>query len=236
MFTRSAEFYDAIYLSRGKDYAAEAESVREQVQKYLRSGGNALLDVACGTAIHAGYLAKYYQVEGLDLDERMLAVARRKLPGLTFHQGDMLDFALPKKFDVITCLFSSIAYVRTLPKLAQALANLEHHLKPGGVIAIEPWFTPEDWHTGSVHATFVDQPDLKIARMNLTGREGTLSYFIFQYLVGTPEGINYFDERHELGLFTTDEYLSAFRACGLEVIHDPRWLTGRGLYLGIKRL
>jgi hypothetical protein len=54
--------------------------------------------------------------------------------------------------------------------------------------------------------------------------------------VGTPEGINYFDERHELGLFTTDEYLSAFRACGLEVIHDPRWLTGRGLYLGVKRL
>jgi ubiquinone/menaquinone biosynthesis C-methylase UbiE len=236
MFTKSAEYYDAIYLSRGKDYAAEAQSIHELVQSHLRSGGNALLDVACGTAIHTGYFSQHYQVEGLDLDERMLAVARRKLPEIPFHQGDMLDFTLPKQFDVITCLFSSIGYVKTLSKLNQAVANLERHLKPGGVIAVEPWFTPEDWQTGSIHATFVDQPDLKIARLNLSGQEGTLSYFVFHYLVGTPQGITYFDERHELGLFTTEEYLSAFRLCGLEVIHDPRWLNARGLYLGIKRL
>jgi hypothetical protein len=101
---------------------------------------------------------------------------------------------------------------------------------------VEPWFTPEDWELGRVYATFVDQPDLKIARMNLTGREGTLSYFVFHYMIGTPEGITYFDERHELGLFTTEEYLAAFRACGLEVIHDPRWLNQRGLYLCKKPL
>jgi hypothetical protein len=53
-------------------------------------------------------------------------------------------------------------------------------------------------------------------------------------MIGTPEGITYFDERHELGLFTTAEYLAAFRACGLEVIHDPRWLNQRGLFLGQK--
>ena len=236
MFSKSAELYDTIYLSRGKDYAGEARSVHELVQAHLRSGGDTLLDVACGTAIHTGYLNQHYRVEGLDLDERMLAVARKKLPGIPFHQGDMLDFALNRQFDVITCLFSSIGYVKTVPNLNRALANLERHLKPGGVMVLEPWFTPDDWHPGRVHATFVDQPELKIARMNLAGQEGSLSYFVFHYLVGTPEGINTFDERHELGLFTTEEYLSAFQACGLEVIHDPRWLNGRGLFIGKKRL
>jgi ubiquinone/menaquinone biosynthesis C-methylase UbiE len=236
MFSKSAELYDTIYLSRGKDYAAEAQAVHELVQKHLRSGGKTLLDVACGTGIHTGYLRQHYQVEGLDLDNRMLEVARKKMPEITFHQGDMLDFELLQKFDVITCLFSSIGYVKTLPKLNQAVANLEKHLKPGGVIIVEPWFTPDDWRPGRVHATFVDQPDLKIARMNLSGQDGILSYFVFHYLVGTPEGITCFDERHELGLFTTDEYLTAFGACGLEVVHDPRWLNQRGLYLGKKPL
>ena len=234
MFSKSAELYDTIYLSRGKDYAAEAQAVHELVQKHLRSGGKTLLDVACGTGIHTGYLRQHYQVEGLDLDERMLEVARKKMPEIPFHQGDMLDFELPRKFDVITCLFSSIGYVKTLPKLNQAVANLEKHLKPGGVIVVEPWFTPDDWHPGRVHATFVDQPDLKIARLNLSGQDGTLSYFVFHYLVGTPEGNTCFDERHELGLFTTDEYLAAFGVCGLEVVHDPKWLNQRGLYLGKK--
>ena len=234
MFSKSAELYDTIYLSRGKNYAAEAQAVHELVQKHLNSDGKTLLDVACGTGLHTNYLRQHYQVEGLDLDERMLEVARKKMPEIPFHQGDMLDFDLPRKFDVITCLFSSIGYVKTLPKLKQAIANLERHLKPGGVIVVEPWFTPDDWHPGRVHATFVDQPDLKIARMNLSGQIGTLSYFVFHYLVGTPEGITCFDERHELGLFTTEEYLAAFGACGLEVIHDPRWLNQRGLYLGKK--
>jgi ubiquinone/menaquinone biosynthesis C-methylase UbiE len=236
MFTKSAEFYDTIYLSRGKNYANEAQSMHDAVQKHLRSGGNSLLDVACGTGIHAGYLREHYQVECLDLDERMLEAARKKMPELTYHQGDMIDFNLHKQFDVITSFFSSIGYVKTVPRLNQAIATLAKHLKPGGVLGIEPWFTPDDWHPGRVHATFVDQPDLKISRMNLSGQDGRLSYFVFHYLVGTPEGISYFDERHELGLFTFDETLAAFKAAGLEVVHDPKWLNDRGLYLGIKAL
>jgi ubiquinone/menaquinone biosynthesis C-methylase UbiE len=236
MFSKSAEYYDTIYLSRGKNYAHEAKLAHELIQKHLRSGGNTMLDVACGTGIHAGYLRDYYKVECLDLEPGMLEMARKKMPELTFHQGDMLDFDLGKQFDVITSFFSSIGYVKTLPRLNQAIANLAKHLKPGGVLAIEPWFTPEDWHPGRVHATFVDQPDLKISRMNLSGQDGKLSYFVFHYLIGTPEGISYFDERHELGLFTVDETLTAFKSAGLEVVHDPKWLNERGFYLGIKAL
>ena len=234
MFTPSAHLYDTIYLSRGKNYAAEAESVHQLIQHNLRSGGSRLLDVACGTGLHTSYLREHYQVEGLDLDARMLEAARQKCPELIFHRGDMRDFELGRQYDVITCLFSSIGYVGTIAGLDQAIANFERHLKPGGLILIEPWFTPETWQTGSVHATFVDEPRLKISRMNTSEREGNLSYFVFHYQVGTPEGIEYFTERHELGLFTVEEYLSAFRACGLDVEHDPLWLNGRGLYMASK--
>jgi len=234
MFTPSAHLYDTIYLNRGKNYSGEAESVHQLIQYNLRSGGNILLDVACGTGLHTNYLHEHYQVEGLDLDARMLEAAKQRCPELTFHLGDMRNFDLGRQFDVITCLFSSIGYVGTIAGLNQAIANFERHLKPGGLMFVEPWFTPEDWHTGNIHATFVDQPGLKISRMNLSEREGNLSRFVFHYLVGTPEGIEHFTERHELGLFTVDEYLSAFRICGLEVIRDPLWLNGRGLYMASK--
>lgn len=234
MFTPSAHLYDTIYLSRGKNYAGEAESVHQHIQARLCSGGNSLLDVACGTGLHTSYLREHYQVEGLDLDARMLEAAQQKCPELPFHVGDMLDFELNKQFDVITCLFSSIGYTKTPEKMRQAIANFERHLQPGGLMVIEPWFGPEDWRVRNIHATFIDEPTLKIARMNLTGRDGNLSYFVFNYLVGTPDGIEYFTERHELGLFSVDEYLAAFDACDLEVFYDPQWLNARGLYVASK--
>ena len=236
MFSLSAHYYDAIYLSRGKDYEADAQSVHELVKANLKSGGNTLLDVACGTGIHLSYLKNYFDCEGLDLDPKMLEAAQKKMPDMKFHVGNMLDFDLGKQFDVVTCLFSSIGYVKTVPNMKRAVANMSCHLKPGGVLIIEPWFAPEDWNPKDVYATFIDQPELKIARINISERDGLISFFIFHYLVGTPKGVEYFQERHELGLFTTDEYKLAFLDCDLEVIHDPWWLNARGLYLGLKPL
>jgi ubiquinone/menaquinone biosynthesis C-methylase UbiE len=232
MYKNSARLYDTIYTNLGKDYSAEAERIHELARQYGKSGGDALLDVACGTGLHACYLREFYQVEGIDIDEDMLVVAREKHPGINFHQGDMRDFDLHKQYDVLTCLFSAIGYMKTTAELQQAIAAMGQHLKPGGVLLIEPWFTPEAWHSGSVHATFVDQPELKIARMNLSENKGKISFFNFHFLVGTPEGVEHFTEYHELTLFTRDEYLDSFRANKLEVIYDEEGLYGRGLYIG----
>jgi len=235
MFSKSAKFYDAIYASMGKDYIAEAQKVHELIQKFKKSSGDTLLEVACGTGLHASVLQKFYQVEGLDLDDEMLAIASLNYPDISFHQADMAEFNLEKKFNAVTCLFSSIGYVKTKARLNQAIQTMTHHLLPGGVLIVEPWFTPEQWKPGRVSALFVDQPDLKISRMNISEVEGYLSFFVFHYTVGTPQGVEYFTELHELGLFTHEEYLEAFRKAELEVIHDPEGSDGRGLYIGLKQ-
>jgi hypothetical protein len=53
--------------------------------------------------------------------------------------------------------------------------------------------------------------------------------------VATAQGIERFTELHELGLFTEEEYLQAFREAGLNVLHDLTGLDGRGLYIGKER-
>jgi SAM-dependent methyltransferase len=227
MFGKSASIYDAVYSF--KDYEAEAERVHA-----LIPGASSLLDVACGTGKHLEQFRRWYDVEGLDLDEGLLAVARDQLGDVPLHHGDMTAFSLGRTFDVVTCLFSSIGYVGTPERLDAAVRAMADHLNPGGLLILEPWLTPDAWQVGKPHLLTVDEPDLKVARMNVSGREGRRAIIDFFYLVGTPEGVAQISERHELALFTDDEYREAFSAAGLGVEHDEQGLIGRGLYLGRK--
>lgn len=232
MFIRSAPFYDELYAF--KDY----EGATEKLHGILRERhpeASSLLDVACGTGRHVEKLRRHYRAEGLDLSPDLLAFARERCPDVLFHQGDMTDFDLGRRFDVVTCLFSSIAYVRTLDNLRRAVAAMARHLNPGGVLAIEPWFTPETYWTGTITGNFVDHPELKIAWMYTSERADRLSVLDIHYLVGRPAGVEHFTERHELGLFTQGEYLEAFHDAGLEAEHDPEGLFRRGLYLASDR-
>lgn len=230
MFARSTQFYDALY--HFKDYAAAVEQLHTLIQETC-PGATTLLDVGCGTGKHLEYLRAYYRVEGLDLNAKLLEIARKRCPGVLFHQGNMVDFNLDRSFDVVTCLFSSIGYVKTIDNLEQASSTMARHLKPGGMLFVEPWFSPENYWTGRLTANFVDQPELKIAWMYVSELKGRTSVFDIHYLVGTSQGIDHFTERHEMGLFTNAEYLEAFRKCGLDVRHDPTGLFGRGMYTGV---
>ena len=231
MFTKSAEFYDTIYSF--KDYAAEAELIYRMVEQYKRSEGKTLLDVACGTGHHAQYLQNDFQVEGLDLDPELLKIAHGRCPNMPLYQGNMVDFDLGKQFDVVTCLFGSIGYSKTVARLNQTLQTITRHLVPGGVALVEPWLTPEQYHEGFVAARFVDLPDLKIARINVSRVEDGISILDFHYLIGTPEGVESFTELHELRLFTDEQYRAAFAGAGLETYFDANGLD-RGVYIGVK--
>ena len=168
MFTQSAAYYDAIYAANGKDYAREVALLQTFIQVHKPTPGNRLLDVACGTGGHLAYLAPTYIVEGVDADPAMLQVAQQKFPEVSLHLGDMVDFDLGRTFDIVTCLFSSIGYVKTRPRLHQTIGNLSRHTAPGGLVIVEPWFAPGMLQAGYVHAAFIDQPDMKIARMSVT--------------------------------------------------------------------
>jgi SAM-dependent methyltransferase len=234
MYSQSAGYYDALYRAMGKDYAVEADRIAAIAAERCRSGGNALLDVGCGTGKHIEFLRDRFNCEGLDVARSMIEIARARNPGVPFHLGDMIGFNLDRRFDVILCLFGAIGYVPNAQRLEQALQTFARHLKPGGIVIVEPWIRPEDWRDGSLHALFVDEPELKVARMSVSRRDGNVSVLNFHFMVASHDGIRTFTEPHRLTLFTPEQYAEAFRRATLSAQFEEPGPSGRGLYVALK--
>lgn len=234
MFSESAEFYDAIY-SRLKDYRAESQRLAELIRS-RRPDATRLLDVACGTGEHARFLATLgFQVDGIDREAAFVKLAQAKNPDGRFSQADMADFDLGSRYDVVTCLFSSIGYAKTVAKLRRTLKSCARHIEAAGLVIVEPWFQPGEMTDGAIYLQTAEQLDLKVCRMSHTEVRGPISRLQFEYLVGRPGGLRRASEVHELGLFSRAEMQEAFRRAGLAVAYDSEGLSGRGLYVGQAR-
>jgi 2-polyprenyl-3-methyl-5-hydroxy-6-metoxy-1,4-benzoquinol methylase len=230
-YGKLAEIYDAIYHLR--DYRKDVGYLLEQIRGQHPSA-RTLLDIACGTGNHIEVLKEHFECEGLDLSGDMLAIARRKFPDVPFHEASMVQFSLGRAFDVIICLFSSIAHVKTAENLTTSLCTMARHLQPGGLLMVEPYFTPESYWVGDVKLNEAVRPDVKIAWMSVSKRSDLLSLLELHYLVGTAQGVQHFTETHELGLFTREDFQRAFDAAGMSFTYDPVGPAKRGFYIGRK--
>ena len=228
MFSKSAKWYDLLY--QFKDYQKESDNIVALLSK-IHPKAKSILDVACGTAEHDRYLSNHYEVDGIDLSEDFIAIAKKKNPGGHYFCADMIDFDLNSRYDGILCLFSSIGYVKTIKNIQKTLISFKKHLNPNGFILVEPWFGFDGWTPGTVHMLTAELEESKICRMNVSEQKGSLSVLNFHYLVGTSEGVQHHTERHELGLFSIEEMLGAFKKSGLKVKFDEKGIAGRGMYI-----
>ncbi|UGT63090.1 class I SAM-dependent methyltransferase [Nocardia asteroides] len=127
----------ALYEAKFPDHGhLAARFVHETVERF--GGGRGLLDLGCGTGRDAGYLAGIgYTVTGLDSSDAMLRHARKAHPAATFVHGDLREFQLGARFDIITCLDSALLYCHTNAELAGFLRHCAGHLAPNGLLIAE---------------------------------------------------------------------------------------------------
>jgi len=227
-YQKQAAYYDTLYSD--KDYASEVKIISNFIKEYPLNNQRTLLDVGCGTGNHLEYFKQQYFVEGLDISSSMLEIAREKLSSVRFYQSDMSDFSLSKKYDVITCLFGAIGWTKTLEKMRKSVLTMANHLNDNGLLIVEPWFSSNTWQSGIVSTTSIDNGSLQITRTDISFNEGLDFYF----KVRDPSGVSCFKERHKIGLFTLDEYSSAFRDIGLDLRYDSYGVNGRGLFIANK--
>lgn len=235
LYRKLGKYYDLIYSS--KDYKREAKKIMRLISMYKKSDGNELLEVGCGTGHHLKYLKNKFSCTGIDINEGMLNVARKNVKGVVFKKADMKTLNLNKRFDIITCLFSSVGYVKIYANLRRTIKNFAKHLKTGGIVIIEPWLTKSAYKNGSLHMTTYDGKDMKIARISVSKIKGNISILNMHYLIAEKnKGVKYFSDKHELGLFEINETLKIMKEYDLKSKFLKKGLMkDRGIYLGIKK-
>jgi demethylmenaquinone methyltransferase/2-methoxy-6-polyprenyl-1,4-benzoquinol methylase len=104
-----------------------------------------VLDVACGTGdlTRAFTKAGVNDIVGLDFTPEMLVIAREKVGGVQFIQGDAMDLPFEDaSFDVLSIAFG----IRNVADPAKALAEFRRVLRPAGRLVIleftDPPFAP----------------------------------------------------------------------------------------------
>ncbi len=228
MFEQTAAYYDLIYSF--KDYQKEAKEIQDYLHNVYPEAVR-ILDIACGTGKHAQFLSEHYQVDGIDSNPVFVEIAANRNPDGQFYCKDMMKFQLPQQYDVVLCLFSSIAYAKSFDALVDTLGQLHNHTKPSGYLIVEPWFAPDTYESNRYDMLTVEDETHKICRMSHSTREGLLSILHFHYLVNSRQGITHYKEKHELGLFSNNNMLQAFKMSGFSAEYDPIGISGRGMYV-----
>lgn len=234
IYSELARYYDLIY--EWKDYGAEVKFLKELIAAKKKSIGNELLDVGCGTGKHISLLRDRFKCTGLDLSADMLAIARKNVKSAKFVKGNMTDFDLRKKFDVILCLFSAIAYTRNDRNLERTLKNFSRHLEDGGIAVIQPWVPKDKWKTGHIAMDTYVSDDVKIARLSYSGGDSRSARLRMEYLVAEQgKGITHAVEEDSFPYFDRAKYELLMKRSGLSAEYiSHRLFHDRGLLIGTK--
>ena len=238
VFGEYSRYYDLLY--RDKDYPGETRFIEQTIRRH-RPRAHRVLELGCGTGLHALLLAeKGFTVEGVDRSEEMLAAARQRREGtsrevqerLRFSEGDVRTYRSGARHDVALSLFHVVSYQTTNEDLRAAFGTASANLSPGGLFFFDYWYGP---------AVLTERPVLRVKRMESPKMaitrlaEPTLlsdtscvqvdyTIFVDDKRTGATQRLT---ESHRMRyLFLTEIDLLASQA-GFHVVESCEWMTGK---------
>ena len=136
LYENIAEFYDEIFPLK--------QTRLDFIDSFLKNNLR-MLDIGCATGELALALAKKgHHVVGIDLDEKMTALARGKAKRLElkteFFIKDMTkigsDFN-PASFDTVLCFGNTLVHLDNLEKIKEVFIGVHKALKNGGIFLVQ---------------------------------------------------------------------------------------------------
>ncbi|OAN11537.1 SAM-dependent methyltransferase [Photobacterium jeanii] len=131
LYTDLSCYYDL--MCADINYEAQSRQIHRLHQLFGNSGKKHL-DLACGTGPHVRHFIDLgYQSSGLDINQPMLDIALTRCPEAHFSLGNMCQFSVDSKLDLITCFLYSIHYSNDLAELENCIKSVHVALNKGGI-------------------------------------------------------------------------------------------------------
>jgi len=143
--------YDAIaHLWEAPRHPLSGIPQHQRALQFLKTRQFAL-DVGCGCNGRIVELlqAQGFRVEGVDVSERMVELARERHPGARIHRADICRWEFPRQYDFVSG-WDSIWHV-PLAEQAGVLRKLCGGLNPGGVLIFTTGGTDEPGEVRDAH-------------------------------------------------------------------------------------
>ena len=95
------------------------------------------MELGCGTGSILAQLTAYPALTGLDRSPEMLAVASEKVPSARLLLGDIGDFWLGERFDVVVCVFDTLNHLLAFEAWQSMFDSVYDHLVEDGLFIFD---------------------------------------------------------------------------------------------------
>ena len=107
-------------------------------EHWAKQTNGPILELACGTGRIAKHLIESgFNYTGLDLSSVFIDYCRSNFPNGKFTTGDMCDFNLGQKFDLIFIPFNSFLHLYKEEEMTQCLKSIQNHLSDNGKFLLD---------------------------------------------------------------------------------------------------
>ena len=237
-FGAYSQYYDLLY--QNKDYPGEVAYIESLLREH-GSDVKDLLELGCGTGIHAELLAQRgFDVTGVELSQRMFerATARAEQLKLTdcpgsfqLHSGDARNFSIDQQFDAVISLFHVVSYQVTNQDVCQMFATASNHLKPGGLFMFDVWYGPAVLSMKpAVRIKRIENDQSEICRIAEPEIDFNANRVDVQYTIlvtdKQTQAVNQFSETHPMRYYFVPELELLAAQHQMKLRHCEEWITG----------
>ena len=203
-------------LAPPSEYAEDAEYYLKTLRSVCDGGVRTLLELGSGGGNVASHLKRTLELTLVDIAPEMLDVSRSINPRVEHVVGDMRSVRLGRLYDAVL-IQDAISYITNEADLERTLATAFAHLRPGGAAILAPDHIQETFesttdcggHDGPARALryieWLWDPD----------PADTTYTQDFALLLREEDGhVRVEHDRHVMGLFARDTWLSVLDAVG----------------------
>jgi hypothetical protein len=222
------------------DYTAEAAFYRRALESACTYPPRTLLELGSGGGNNASHLKANFQLTLVDLSHAMLELSMAINPECEHLPGDMRSIRLGRLFDAVF-IHDAISYMTTEADLRAAIQTAFVHCRPGGAALVAPDHVRETFRPSTDHGgQDSGGRGMRYLEWTWDPDPADSSYLVdFAYLLRDEAGMVRVEyDRHQLGLFSREEWLRFIAEAGFEARMVPFVESdgelGSEVFLGIR--